>query len=150
MSSLVVTHLSFVVKEDKEDIFFVVEFFIHTTHTTKAERMAEKSPRRPRRRRVARRPSATSREKNPAAAGIRMFFYLEQRVEKKDIGPRRSGSHRCPPPVVVVAKPLFHHTKLPPRGAVARDHRTLGIRNRVNLVSIFVEPPRRTVPPALE
>ena len=53
--------------------------------------MAEKSPRRPRRQRVARRPSAASREKKPAAAGIsiRRFFSLEQRVEKKEIGPRR-------------------------------------------------------------
>jgi len=60
-----------------------------------AWRMAKKSPRRPRRRRVARRPSAASREKNPAAAGIRRFFSLEQRVEKKDIGPRRSRSRHC-------------------------------------------------------
>jgi len=55
------------------------------------------SPWRPRRRRVARRPSASSREKDPAAAGIRRFFSVEQRVEKKDIGPRRSRSRRCPP-----------------------------------------------------
>jgi len=53
--------------------------------------------RRPRRRRVARRPSAASREKDPAAAGVRRFFSLEQRVEKKDIGPRRSRILRCPP-----------------------------------------------------
>jgi len=39
---------------------------------------------------VARRPSAASREKDPAAAGIRRYFSLEQRVEKNDIGPRRS------------------------------------------------------------
>jgi len=32
---------------------------------------------------VARRPVVASREKNPAAAGIRRFFSLEQRVEKK-------------------------------------------------------------------
>jgi len=67
-------------------LFFFVESFIHATHTTKAERIAEESPRRPRRRRVARRPSAASREKDPAAAGMRRFFSLEQRVEKKDIG----------------------------------------------------------------
>jgi len=78
--------------------------------------MAEESPRRPRRRRAARRPSVASREKDPAAAGIgSRFFSLEQRVEKKDIGPRRSRSRRCPPPVIVFAKSLFHHTKLPPR-----------------------------------
>jgi len=49
---------------------------------------------------------------NPPAAGIRRFFSLEQRVEKKDIGPRRSRSRRCPPPVVVVVvvgNSLFHH-----------------------------------------
>jgi len=34
---------------------------------------------------VARRPSAASWEKDPAAAGMRRFFSLEQRVEKKDI-----------------------------------------------------------------
>jgi len=39
---------------------------------------------------VARRPSAASREKDPAAASIRKFFSLEQRVEKRYIGPRRS------------------------------------------------------------
>jgi len=48
---------------------------------------------------VARRPSAALREKDPAAAGIRRFFSLEQRVEKKDIGPRRSR-------IVVVARLL--------------------------------------------
>jgi len=32
---------------------------------------------------VARRPKVASREKDPAAAGIRRFFSLEQRVEKK-------------------------------------------------------------------
>jgi len=32
---------------------------------------------------VARRPEVASREKDPAAAGIRRFFSLEQRVEKK-------------------------------------------------------------------
>jgi len=31
---------------------------------------------------VARRPKVASREKDPAAAGIRWFFSLEQRVEK--------------------------------------------------------------------
>ena len=39
---------------------------------------------------------------DPAAAGIRRFFSLEQRVKKKKIGPHRSRSRRCPPPVVVV------------------------------------------------
>jgi len=57
--------------------FFFLESFIHTTHTTKAERRAEESPRRPRRRRVARRPEEASREKkNPAAAGIENFFLM--------------------------------------------------------------------------
>jgi len=32
---------------------------------------------------VARRPNVASREKDLAAAGIRRFFSLEQRVEKK-------------------------------------------------------------------
>jgi len=32
---------------------------------------------------VARRPSVASREKDPAAAGMRRFFSPEQRVEKK-------------------------------------------------------------------
>ena len=45
--------------------------------------MAEELPRRPRRRCVARRPSVASREKDPAAAGMRRFFSLEQRAEKK-------------------------------------------------------------------
>jgi len=58
---------------------------------------------------------------------------LSNESKKKDIGPCRSRSRRCPPPVVVVvvvAKSLFHPTKMPPpRGAVARDHRTVGTRN---------------------
>jgi len=51
------------------DTSFCMIFITYNSHH-KSERMAEESPRRPRRRRVARRPSVASREKDPAAAGI--------------------------------------------------------------------------------
>ena len=44
-------------------LFYFCKFFIHTTHTTKAERRAKEPPRRPRRRRVAIRPNVASKEK---------------------------------------------------------------------------------------
>jgi len=53
--------------------FFVNSSYIQLT-PQKLSAWRNESPRRPRRRRVARRPEVASREKDPAAAGIRRFF----------------------------------------------------------------------------
>jgi len=46
---------------------------------------------------VAGRPAEASTEKKTATAGIERFFSLSNESKKKDIGPRRSRSRRCPP-----------------------------------------------------
>ena len=113
-----------------------VDLLYHTTHTTKAERRAEKQ----RQRRGDNGGQKTKRGiegEDPAAAGIGRFVSSSKK-SKKDIGPRRSRSRRgrrCPPPVevvvvVVVAESIMPFDLLSGRRQSSRERTAPTIRPR--------------------